>query len=273
MIDKEIKKKFAVIGNPIKNSKSPKIHEIFAKEKDISLYYSKILANHSNFHTAIKDFSNQGGVGLNVTLPFKQLAYDLADTVSESAIKARAVNTLTFKNNRIYGDNTDGSGFIYDIENNYNQSILSKTILIFGFGGATRGILGPIIDKKPSLITIINRSEIDKDNLYKQYNCSDIININSFDSSNNTKYDLVINATSAGKNNGFINFPNGYINSDCFCYDLSYSDGETEFIIWAKKQGAKKMTQGLGMLIEQAADSFNIWHGTRPNTKNLKEKI
>mgnify|MGYP001221853447 CR=1 FL=1 len=273
MINRDIKKQFAVIGNPIEHSKSPIIHEIFAKEKHISLYYYKILANHSNFHTVIKNFLNQGGLGLNVTLPFKQLAYDLSDNLSENAKKAMAVNTLTFRNSKIYGDNTDGSGFIYDIEKNHSQSILNKSILIFGFGGATRGILGPIIDKKPSLITIVNRSEIDKGNLYNQYNCSNILKINSFDSSNSTKYDLVINATSAGKNNGFTKFPTGYINSDCFCYDLSYSDRETEFINWAKKQGAKKMAQGIGMLIEQAADSFNIWHGIRPNTKNIKEKI
>ena len=270
---KKNKNLFGVIGNPISHSKSPEIHILFSKQKNIPLIYKRLSAERPNFFEVVNNFILEGGKGMNVTLPFKEMAYDLSANLSNEAKIAKAVNTLTFKNNQIYGDNTDGVGFIYDIEKNYNQLLSDKKILILGLGGATRGILGPIIDKKPSLLRVLNRSEINKVSIYKQYNFPEFLEIDNFKSLNDDKYDLIINATSAGKNSSLVKFPDKHMNKNAFFYDLSYDSKDTEFMLWAKKNGAQKLAQGWGMLVEQAAESFKIWHGERPITNNIREEI
>ncbi|QJC36538.1 shikimate dehydrogenase [Enterobacteriaceae endosymbiont of Donacia simplex] len=267
---------FAVFGNPIKHSKSPIIHKLFAKQTGILQNYTKIYVKKNNFNKKILDFIKNGGVGANITIPFKHEAYKLCNILTKRAQQAGVVNTIKIINSKkILGDNTDGIGLLKDLK---NLKFINSTsnILLIGAGGAAQGIIMPLI-KFGCNITIINRTYERGKNLIKYFN--NIKNLNClkledlFKKYDQIKYNLIINATSSslmGEN--IFNIPLSIIKPDVFCYDLYYNFTITPFLEWCTIHGAKKISDGIGMLIEQAAYSFYLWHGIMPNTKKIIQK-
>jgi shikimate dehydrogenase len=260
-------KKFAVIGNPISHSLSPQIHQQFAAEFGIDICYERIKASEDDFKQVVLNFFANGGVGLNITVPFKHMAYDLCTKTSKISKKAGAVNVLFCKDNLIYGDNTDGAGLVYDVTKNLNFSIKDKDVLIIGAGGAVAGILYPILQQKPNVITLINRTYQKAITLRDRFNENDNIKVANFKDTNKATYNLIINATSTGLKNIVLPLDKKIIGKNCLCYDLSYKD--SKFLQWAKENNAKKIANGKGMLIEQAALSFIIWHNKKPSTDGI----
>jgi shikimate dehydrogenase len=265
---------YAVFGNPIYHSKSPIIHQLFAAETGQNLIYTKVLVPLDSFANYIDYFQNQGGKGLNITQPFKQQAYSLLESLSERAKLAQAVNTICFQPNGIrYGDNTDGVGFIRDLKQNLQRDIVSKRILILGAGGAVRGILGPLLAEKPQHITIANRTLNKAFDLVKQFNepgCLTTCTLAEL----KEPYDVIINSTSAEFQGEMPALSASIINAHTFCYDLGYSSSPlTPFLSWAQAQGAISMADGLGMLVEQAAEAFYLWRGVKPETRDVIKQL
>lgn len=262
---------YLVYGNPIEQSRSPEIHQIFAKESNQLINYQKQLVGIDDFIQAISDFINQGGKGANVTAPFKEQALKLADSLTDRASLAGAVNTLTFKEGRVYGDNTDGEGLVQDLL--INDVILNQSrVLILGAGGAVRGVLLPLLAQNPKSITIANRT-VNKAKALCQYFNDDRLMGCSFDETSEKEFDLIINATSASLSGNLPPVPPSIITSDVVCYDMVYSKKDTLFLQWAKSQGAIKCIDGLGMLVGQAAVSFAIWRGVTPKVKPVIDAL
>lgn len=261
---------YAVMGNPITHSLSPRIHTEFSKQTGIPLTYSAILVPLEGFAAAVNDFQVSGGSGLNVTLPFKEQAFQLAPLCSDRATLARAVNTLIFeKNNIIRGDNTDGVGLLRDLTINHCISLQSKRILIVGAGGATRGILHPLLSENPAQLFIVNRTKNKALLLETEFKRQGNIQGGGFDLLKNQQFDLIINATAASLENKFIPLPDHLLSSQGCCYDLAYNHTLTPFLKWGRQQNARQLMNGLGMLVEQAAEAFYCWHGVRPDTKAI----
>lgn len=266
-------KKFAVIGNPIAQSKSPKIHQMFALQCGHSIEYTKISATAENFVATVAEFKDSGGLGMNVTAPFKMAAAQYANSLSERAKLAFAVNTLVFKPNRTYGDNTDGIGLVNDIESNLEQQIATRKVLIIGAGGAARGVLFPILQARPQSILIINRTAQKAADLANLMPKNSIIHTGGFDASRDGNFDIVINATSTGLSNAQLPEINYNFKADSLAYDLVYGDQQTAFMRAAKAAGASRVSDGLGMLVEQAAFSYKLWHGVMPDTKAALQQL
>ncbi|KGP64323.1 shikimate dehydrogenase [Legionella norrlandica] len=259
--------RFAVIGNPIAHSLSPAIHQLFAQQTQVDLTYEKILGDDITFEQQVSYFFNNQGKGLNVTLPYKQRAYELAKVHTTRCILARAANTLWIKNNQLHADNTDGIGLIRDLTR--FLELTGKKILILGAGGAARGIIYPLLETKPLKLTIANRTLKKAEELQCQF---PQINITSFDELSGV-FDLIINATSASLSNQIISLPGGIWSSKPFCYDLAYSQsGVTSFVTYALNKGCKAI-DGLGMLVEQAAEAFCIWNGIMPSTNEIIRQL
>lgn len=250
----------AVIGNPIEHSLSPLIHHFFAKQFNMQLNYIKIQGEEASFAQQVAAFFQTQGKGLNITLPFKQKAYALADVVSERCKQAEAANTLWQVNNQIYADNTDGVGLIRDLSR--HMTLVHSKILILGAGGAARGIIHPLLEKEPYQITVANRSQEPLQALQKvisSIQCTLLTEVKG-------TFDLIINATSAGVKGESFSLPHEIMRSHPFCYDLSYhSKSSTAFVAYAKQLGCNAI-DGLGMLVEQAAESFFLWHGRMPDS-------
>lgn len=263
--------KYLVYGNPIAQSRSPDIHNIFAAQNKKIISYEKKLVEVGAFSTAVEEFIGEGGVGANVTAPFKEDALKLADTLSERASLAGAVNTLTFENGKIYGDNTDGEGLVQDLLMN-NVKLCESRILILGAGGAVRGVILPILAQNPKTITIANRT-VSKAVAICQHFKDDRLIASGFDETEGQNYDLVINATSASLSGDLPPIPESIISNEVACYDMVYSKEDTPFIKWAKAQGAKKTIDGLGMLVGQAAVSFSIWHNFMPEVEPVVDSL
>jgi len=260
--------KYAVIGNPIKHSKSPLIHQAFAQQEKVNIDYQRILASEDKFTQSVIEFANRGGLGLNVTVPFKIVAYQQCQQLNEYAQAAGAVNTISFDSDMSWiGANTDGIGLLTDLKNNQHQDLYNKNILILGAGGATRGILLPLLQENPIQILIANRTVAKADALAEAFSSAGTINSCGFEEIDTQAFDLVINATSASLDHDVPPVPDNIIGAETICYDLAYSDQPTVFINWSKKLNAKKSIDGIGMLIEQAAESYYIWRGFRPDTK------
>lgn len=257
---------YAVMGNPIAHSKSPIIHQEFAKQTGQTLEYLKILVPFDGFVAAVKDFQQRGGKGLNITVPFKLPAYNFVSELSARAKLVEAVNTIIFKNDKIYGDNTDGIGFIRDITINQKFPIINKNILIIGAGGAAQGIIAPILAEKPKLLVIANRTPEKAVLLETKFSKLGPITHKTFNELNSC-YDLIINATSASLAGEIPALSNKIINENSFCYDLAYAAELTPFLQWAKQNQAAHAVDGLGMLVEQAAESFYLWRGIKPETQ------
>ena len=268
----ELKKYFAVIGNPIHHSLSPQIHAAFAKEAGIDIHYEAILSPLDQFQDTVKTLISRKLTGANVTLPFKKEAYALATTHTDYAKIAEAVNTLEFKEDQIIGHNTDGLGLVRDLEQNLQFNLKGKKILLIGAGGAAEGVVYSILEKEPSQLTLTNRT-IEKSNLIqnkmdahaKSFNVD--FNVIEIKKLPYQYFDLIINATSASLNDNDLGIDNKVFHEKCLAYDMMYGK-ETSFMKQAKSQQSKT-SDGLGMLVEQAAEAFFIWHNLKPQTKSV----
>lgn len=259
---------YGVMGNPIRHSQSPLIHRLFAEQTDQDLSYDSILVALDELPSAVMDFKMRiGSKGLNITLPFKQRAYQLAQHLSDRAMRAKAVNTMRIEvDGSIYGDNTDGVGLIRDITQNNQFSIQNKKVLLLGAGGTVRGIIGAIIDENPAQLVIANRTESKAQALAMEFAPLQFIQACLITQLTGMSFDLVINATSASLHEDVLELPANILNAGAYCYDVVYGKGETPFLLWAKKQNAFHYSDGCGMLVEQAAESFYLWRNIRPNT-------
>ena len=276
---------FAVMGDPVAHSRSPQIHRLFARQFDITLEYERIRVDAGGFDQAVSHFAAHGGAGLNVTLPFKVDAWKLCGRAgnqpSARAMRAEAVNTLRFDSARgMFGDNTDGVGMVRDIENNLGVEIAGKRVLVLGAGGAVRGVLGPLAERAPASLLIANRTADKARALAEKFGGgggggggNNNFNISGcgYKRIAGAAFDLVINGTSASLDG---ELPAGLaagVTPDCIgarsvVYDMMYAQRPTVFMEWARANGAGTVSDGLGMLVEQAAESFHLWHDRRPDT-------
>ena len=264
---------YAVMGNPISHSKSPLIHRLFAEETSQALDYQALKVRSEEFKEKLKEFFQQGGKGLNITLPLKELAWLEVDIKSPLAERAGAVNTISLKDNKLVGHNTDGIGLVRDITQNHKGSFAGKKILVIGAGGAVKGVLEPILLEKPLAVTISNRTVEKANKLQSLF--SDLGNIKAcgFPDLGDETFDLIINGTSASLNGELPAIAGTVIGTETWCYDMMYGKDATPFNAWAEKREAKKTIDGLGMLVEQAAEAFYIWRGVRPQTKSVLQKL
>ncbi len=269
--------RYAVFGNPIAHSQSPLIHQLFAEQTHISLTYEAILVplTLNELSKTLDQFQKENGKGANITLPFKQEAYFLVNTLSDRAICAKAINTIRFNlNGSRYGDNTDGIGLVRDLTLHQKQNLHNKTILILGAGGAVSGILAALIAEKPAKILIANRTATKAKILANRFIDLMPIEYCALENLKKPSFDLIINAMSVGLSGTMPVLPNGLIHAKTFCYDLVYDlSSLTPFLVWAKNQGAHSYCDGLGMLVEQAAEAFYLWHHIRPNTTKILKII
>ena len=260
--------KYAVFGNPIAHSKSPNIHHQFAEQTGQDLSYSKQLVADDGFETAADAFFSSGGKGLNITVPFKQDAYAYVARTTPRARRAGAVNTLSLEaDGTILGDTTDGVGLVNDIINNLGWEVRHKRVLVLGAGGAVRGVLEPLLAQQPQHIVIANRTVDKALQLSKGFAEFGYLLGCGFDMLDEQQFDLIINGTSAGLQGDLPPLPDSLIdaNGATACYDMLYGAKPTPFMQWAAQRGAK-VSDGLGMLVGQAAESFALWRGMRPET-------
>jgi shikimate dehydrogenase len=253
--------RYAVLGNPIAHSRSPRIHALFARQTGQDMVYEAILAPHENFAAAVRDFIGAGGRGANVTVPFKEEAFRLADTLSPRARSAGAVNTLAFDDDGILGDNTDGAGLVRDLTANLAWNIAGRRILLLGAGGAARGVIQPLLDLKPAELFVANRTPAKAEALATAFPGT---RGGGFESLTGRSFDLVINATSAGLADAALPLPDQVFGDGSLAYEMLYGC-ETPFMAQARRSGAR-VADGLGMLVEQAAEAFFLWRGVRPET-------
>jgi shikimate dehydrogenase len=266
--------RYGLVGHPVAHSRSPLIHQLFARQTGQRMTYELIDAEPAQFETAVRGFRAAGGRGMNVTVPHKEAAFALATTHGEGALVARAVNTLTFTAGSIRGDNTDGIGFMRDVTVNHERVIAGARVLVLGAGGATRGLLGPLLEAEPAALVLANRTLERAAALRAQFAALGAIDVCSFaDLAARGAFDIIINATSAGLRGEQPPFPASLVTPQSFCYDLAYSLKMTPFAAWASAQGARYVVQGWGMLIEQAAESFAIWRGVRPDTAPIRAQL
>ena len=265
---------YGVMGNPVTHSKSPQIHTAFAEQTNQHLNYQAILVELDQFPEALDIFQQQGGKGLNITVPFKGDAWASCQSNSQRADRAQAVNTLWFKTDGSRcGDNTDGIGLIRDLTINHQVTVADRGILILGAGGAVRGILDPLFDQQPAQITIANRTLAKGKLLADLFSDRGDILACSYDDLAGKRFQLVINGTSASLQGEVPPLPDDLLASDACCYDMMYSNNDTAFVNWAKSHHASLALDGLGMLVEQAAESFLIWRGVYPDTGSVIEML
>ena len=267
--------KYAVLGNPVSHSKSPLIHSMFAQQTDQTMSYVTIPLEENEFEGFVRNFFAGGGGGLNVTVPFKGNAFALAASCSPRAELAQAVNTLFLDaNGDICGDNTDGVGLVTDLKLNNKVAISGQRVLILGAGGAVRGIMAALVYEQASAITIVNRDVSKAEHLAEEMQSMAPIEAMSYArlqevANNGRSYDLIINGTSSSLLGEMPKLDANLIAPGCCCYDLMYSETDTPFVQWGKKEGASISIDGLGMLVEQAAEAFALWRGVRPNTASV----
>jgi len=264
--------RYGVVGHPVEHSRSPTIHRLFARQTGIEISYELIDAPPDSLETAVRGFAAAGGQGLNITVPHKEAALELCDSAGEAARTAGAANTLSLaQDGNIHGDNTDGIGLIRDLKSNRRLDIAGKRVLVLGAGGAARGIIGPLVAEGPAELRLANRGRERAEGLAAQWDS--VVPCTFEELANEASFDLVFNATSAGLKGDKPPFPTNIVGSNSIAYDLVYSLKDTPFVTWAKTSGALRAVQGWGMLVEQAAESFNIWHGKRPNTRAILTQL
>ena len=265
--------RYAVIGHPVSHSWSPFIHGMFAKQTEQNITYSRIEAAPEDFERHVGAFFQTGGRGLNVTVPHKQVAAFVARYRTPRAEIAGAVNTLICKDDGVHGDNTDGAGLVTDLTRNLSFDLHNVRILILGAGGAARGVLGPLLAAAPEYLEIANRNEPRAAELSKEFANLGEIKGCGFDSISEQHFDLILNATSASLQDLVPPVPHKAVSPTTLCYDMAYGKGDTAFTRWAKSVGAGRAECGWGMLVEQAAESFYLWRGVRPDTKPVLEAV
>ena len=255
---------YAVIGNPVAHSKSPLIHAEFARQTGQDLVYGQLLAPKDAFVATANAFRAGGGRGLNVTLPFKGEAFRFAAFLSERASAAQAVNTLKFDRGVIFGDNTDGAGLVNDLLRNHSCDIAGRRILLLGAGGAARGVIEPLLQQQPAKLVLANRTLNKARRLAQSF--SSAFEAGTYAMLAGGQFDLVVNATSASLTGELPPLPPGVFARGALAYDMMYGKGETPFLAFARSEGAAQLADGLGMLVEQAAESFFVWRGLRPDS-------
>lgn len=269
--------RYAVIGNPIEHSKSPVIHQAFAKQLQQEIEYLRVLAPLDGFVSSVNTLRAVGFKGVNVTVPFKFEAFQMANQLTERARAAGAVNTLMFDGNSISGDNTDGAGLVQDIQHNLGVPIKQKRVLLLGAGGAAEGVLLPILAEQPAQLVIANRSLEKALNMQRKiesekFGQHTLTSTSTFDSLQGQSFDIVINATSTGLTDTQLPLPGDIFAKDALAYEMLYGR-ETPFMAFARSHGAGRIADGLGMLIEQAAESFYLWRKVRPQTAPVIEQF
>lgn len=262
--------RYAVVGNPVAHSKSPEIHAAFARQAGQDIDYSRLLAPLDGFRATVESFRAAGGKGVNVTLPFKLEAFDLADDVSQRAKDAEAANYLRFDDGRIRADNTDGVGLTRDIVHNQGFPIAGKRVLLLGAGGAAQGVLAPLLEHGPNILTIANRTvekalRLAETFRHKPVSGTSVLCGLRFGELAGHHFDLVINATSMSLLGELPPLPADAFAPGALAYDMMYGKKLTPFLAFAASHGART-SDGLGMLVEQAAESFLMWRGMRPDT-------
>jgi shikimate dehydrogenase len=258
---------YGVVGHPISHSWSPFIHGLFAKQTEQSLVYRLYDVAPENFRVQVLEFFTRGGRGLNVTVPHKEAAAELANDLTARADRAGAVNTLILnQDHSLLGDNTDGHGLVTDLIRNLGLSIANQRLLVLGAGGATRGIVEPLLAQGPAELVIANRTAERAVNLASLFSDLGAVRGCGFEDVGFEPFDVIINATAAGLSGSVPNVTGSVVASHTVCYDMSYSRSSTPFVTWAVEQGCSRAHKGWGMLVEQAAESFTLWRGVRPDT-------
>ncbi len=264
---------YAVIGNPVAHSKSPLIHRAFARQTDQDLVYEAILAPLEEFAATLDAFRARAGKGVNVTVPFKLEAFHYSSLRTARAARAGAVNTLKFDGPEALGDNTDGVGLVTDLEQNLGRLLAGRRVLLMGAGGAARGVLLPVLERGPAALVIVNRTAaraVELRQLFPEFPALDGC---GYEALEGRSFDIVINATSASLGDQLPPLPGGVFATGALAYDMMYGKGLTPFLRLARAQGAGQLADGLGMLVEQAAESFHFWRGLRPDTRPVLEAL
>jgi len=259
--------RYAVFGQPVSHSLSPRIHAAFGRQAGIALEYTAIECAPEDFAEAVAAFAAQGGQGANVTLPHKQAAAELCSELSERARRAGAVNTLVRRGEAWFGDNTDGAGLVRDLTGRHGLDLRARRTLLIGAGGAARGVAPALIDAGIGDLYIVNRDAKKADALADLLGEPGRVHARYFDDLRDLgNFELIVNATSAARGSGLPTLPMSLVDSRTACVDLSYGEAAIPFLAWARAAGAHRSVDGLGMLVEQAAESFALWHGVRPDT-------
>jgi shikimate dehydrogenase len=256
--------KYAVIGHPVSHSKSPLIHKMFAEQTGQDMSYEAIEAPLDGFAATIQRLRDEGYKGCNITVPFKHEAYQLANEHSGRARAAHAVNTLLFQDGQILGDNTDGVGLVTDIEQNLGYKFLFKRVLLMGAGGAAHGVIWHLFNAGAAII-ISNRNMDKAEKLAAEFEGYGTVFAKSYEALAGQQFDIVINATSSGLSDELPPLPQGLFKPGALAYDMMYGK-QTPFLRFAQEQGASKLADGLGMLVEQAAVAFQKWREVTPDT-------
>lgn len=257
---------YAVIGNPIEHSRSPQIHTAFAAQTDQDMVYERILGDPVNFEDDVEAFVLAGGRGLNVTVPFKERAFRLADSLSARARAAGAVNTLIVGEDGLHGENTDGVGLVRDLGCNQLFDFAGARVLVLGAGGAVRGVLRPLLEEMPGRLVIANRTASKALALAEGTGALGQVVGCGLDQLGGQQFDLIINGTAAGLTAAVPAIPDNCLADGGWTYDMLYGKQPTAFVAWGRAHGAARALDGLGMLVEQAAESFRLWRGVQPDT-------
>jgi shikimate dehydrogenase len=259
--------RYAVFGHPIGHSQSPRIHNLFAAQTGQDLDYTAVDVTSERFEPEVRRFFGEGGRGLNCTVPLKELAFRLADENSERAALAKAVNTLAVRpGGKLLGDNTDGAGLVRDLTANLGLPLAGRRILLLGAGGASRGILAPLLAERPERLAVANRTETKARGLAEEFSSLGPVAGGGFGDFADERFDLVLNATAASLTGELPDLPDSILDQGGACYDLAYGKTPTPFVLWGRRLGAALSTDGIGMLVEQAAEAFRLWLGVRPET-------
>lgn len=267
---------YAVVGDPIAHSKSPLIHRLFAEQTNQDLVYEaiRIDSEESSFVYAVQEMIAKEYKGINITVPYKLDAFEFASELSERAKVAHAVNTFLFEDGRIIGDNTDGIGLVHDVEHNGHRPFKDQAVLIIGAGGAVQGIMQPLIDAQPANIHIANRTAKRAEVLGNRFDANFPITASGWEDIPLHNYDIIINGTSASLEGNVPPVPREIIGENSLVYDMMYGAEPTVFLKWAKEcQPNCQTMDGLGMLIGQAAESFFLWRGVRPETASVIQAV
>jgi shikimate dehydrogenase len=268
---------YGVFGHPVGHSLSPFIHGIFARDTAQQMSYRAYDVTPEEFTERVRQFFAEGGRGLNITLPHKIAAVEVTQELTARAAHAAAVNTLAWQEDGVLGDNTDGVGLVHDLCDNLGLIVTQRRLLILGAGGATRGVLAPLLGLEPAIVVIANRTPERAEALAAAFADLGVTQGMGFAYVGDTPFDLIINATSASLSGDIPPIPPGAIGPQTVCYDLAYGRSAMAFVRWARQAGCATAVQGLGMLVEQAAESFRLWRGVRPQTAPviaaLKERI
>jgi len=257
---------YGLFGYPVQHSWSPFIHGMFAKQTAQDMEYRLFESPPERFRAEVLEFFRTGGSGVNVTVPHKRAATDLVNELTPRAQVANAINTIVRRDESLVGDNTDGAGLLADLTRNLRLNLSSPRILLLGAGGAARGALGPLLELKPRLLVVANRTAERAIELAEDFAYLGPVSGCEFAKLENQRFDLIVNATSASLRGDVPAIPAGVVDSLTTCYDMAYGSGDTAFVTWAKARGAGRAEQGWGMLVEQAAEAFFLWRGVRPDT-------